>query len=97
MSRPEFHAAEIEQMIVEYIRSVRPLAGVDLAAVLDSKLRRILDSMDVLELASYLEQTFNLEISDEDLVGRNFDTVRSIVEFVSRRLGTPTEAPTQIY
>ena len=73
-------------MILGYIRGVRPLAGVDNASVLDSKLRRILDSMDVLELTAYLEQSFALEISDEDIVRRNFDTVRSVIDFVRRKV-----------
>ena len=84
--RPKIQDAQIEEMILGYIRGVRPLAGVDNASVLDSKLRRILDSMDVLELTAYLEQSFALEISDEDIVRRNFDTVRSVIDFVRRKV-----------
>ena len=42
--------------------------------------------MDVLELTAYLEQSFALEISDEDIVRRNFDTVRSVIDFVRRKV-----------
>jgi acyl carrier protein len=84
--RPKIQDAQIEEMILGYIRGVRPLTGIDNASVLDSKLRRILDSMDVLELTAYLEQSFALEISDEDIVRRNFDTVRSVIDFVRRKV-----------
>ena len=40
--RPKIQDAQIEEMILGYIRGVRPLAEVDNASVLDSKLRRIL-------------------------------------------------------
>jgi len=43
-----------------------------------------LDSMAVIELLYKIEETFNIQIPDEDLVG--LTTVASVAEYVQRRL-----------
>jgi len=89
MSKPRIDSEQIPALIVAHIRAVRPVHAVDDAAAMDLKLRRILDSLDMLELIAYLEKTFGLKISDEDVVGRNFESVRSVVEFVRRKVESP--------
>ena len=43
----------------------------------------VVDSMGVLELVTFLESEFTIEIDDEEVVPENFESVASIVSFVS--------------
>jgi acyl carrier protein len=47
--------------------------------------RNILDSTGVLELASFLEETFDIEVADDELVPANLDTVAGIAAYVERK------------
>lgn len=46
----------------------------------------IVDSTGVLELVTFLEETFDIRVEDEELVPENLDSVSSLVRFVSRKL-----------
>jgi acyl carrier protein len=45
----------------------------------------------MLDLIAFLEQTFAVKVADHDVVGQNFETVRSVVEFVRRKLAPSLE------
>ena len=45
----------------------------------------ILDSLGVLDLVTYIEETFHIGVSDEDLVPENFYTLERIDAFVCER------------
>lgn len=45
----------------------------------------IIDSTGVLELVGFLEETFNFEIDDEDLIPDNLDSIESLVKFVATK------------
>jgi acyl carrier protein len=47
--------------------------------------RNILDSTGVLELASFLEDSFGIKIADEELVPANLDSVAAIASYVDRK------------
>jgi acyl carrier protein len=48
----------------------------------------VLDSFEMLRLVSLIEARFGIQIRDEDLVPRNFGTIKSLAAFVdSRRKG----------
>ena len=49
---------------------------------------RIIDSLGILELVTYIEETFNLAVSDEDIVPENFDSINKLANYVSRRTST---------
>lgn len=52
----------------------------------------VVDSTGVLELVMFLENTFKIEVNDEDLVPENLDTIRDMGNFVERKLaGQGTE------
>jgi acyl carrier protein len=53
----------------------------------------IIDSTGILELVSFLEQEFNIEIADEDLVPDNLDSLARINEFLARKLGANAGSP----
>lgn len=46
----------------------------------------LLDSMSMLELTVYLEETYTLTIAAEEITAGNFGTVGSLVRFVAGRL-----------
>lgn len=48
--------------------------------------RGIIDSTGAMELVSFLETEFQVEVSDEDLVPENLDSVAAITTFVTRKL-----------
>jgi acyl carrier protein len=45
----------------------------------------IVDSTGVLELVLFVEETFNVEVDDEEIVPDNFDTVSSLAAFIERK------------
>ena len=49
-----------------------------------------LDSMAVIELLYKIEETFNLQIPDQDLAG--LTTVGTVARYVEQRLAPPTQA-----
>ncbi|GAB4524174.1 MAG: acyl carrier protein [Anaerolineales bacterium] len=44
----------------------------------------IVDSMNVLELVSFVEENFGISVADEDIVPENFDSVRNMAAYVAR-------------
>jgi len=44
----------------------------------------IIDSTGVLELVAFLEQTFSIQIKDDELVPENFDSIEKIVRFLKK-------------
>ena len=49
----------------------------------------ILDSTSILELVSFLEQTFGIEIPDEDITREHMDSVAAMVAYVEVRTALP--------
>ncbi len=46
----------------------------------------IVDSMGVLEIVTFLEQRFGLQLNDEDLVSESFDSIDAIAGLVEQKL-----------
>ena len=63
-----------------YVRDDTELAG-------DASLLRqgIVDSTGVLELTAFLEQRFEIRVSDDEILPENLDTLNGIVAFVGRK------------
>ena len=47
-----------------------------------------LDSIGILELVTYLEQEFEVQLSDEDVSPENFRTIRSVAGFLIGKMRT---------
>ncbi len=45
----------------------------------------IIDSTGVLELIGFIEETFNIELADEEVIPENLDSIARISEFVRRK------------
>jgi acyl carrier protein len=46
----------------------------------------IIDSTGVLELVSFLEQTYSIKVRDEELVPDNLDSLQKVAAFVQRKV-----------
>lgn len=45
----------------------------------------IIDSTGVLELVTFLEETFDIKVEDEELIPENLDSVDNLVGFLKRK------------
>jgi acyl carrier protein len=45
----------------------------------------IIDSMNVMELVVFLEETMGIQVEDHEIVPDNFDSVSCLAEFVQRK------------
>ena len=45
----------------------------------------IIDSLGILKLLEFLESKFSINISDEELIPENFESIESIESFISRK------------
>ena len=45
----------------------------------------IIDSMGVLELVAFVEETYGIEIDDDELIPDNFDSVSKLVSYIRRK------------
>ncbi len=48
----------------------------------------VIDSTGILELISFLEKQFHVSFDDQELVAENFDSVKRIKSFLSRKMAT---------
>lgn len=74
---------EIKRSVIEYIRN-NFFFGAEITADDDASLieTNIIDSTGFLELVTFLEKTFELTVSDEEMTPENLDSVNRIVDFV---------------
>ena len=49
----------------------------------------IIDSTGVLELVSFLEENFEIEVEDEELVPENLDSIDSVKAYILRKQNNP--------
>jgi acyl carrier protein len=47
----------------------------------------IIDSLGILELVTFLEQQFGIQVEDDELVPENFQTTGTLAAFVERKGG----------
>jgi acyl carrier protein len=45
----------------------------------------LLDSLAVVELTAFVENTFGITVEDEDVVPANFETIEQLAAFVTRK------------
>jgi acyl carrier protein len=49
--------------------------------------KEIIDSTGVLELVSFVEERFGIEVGDEELIPDNFDSINKLGEYVRKKQG----------
>ena len=77
---------EIAGRITEFIREEVALLGPDAVEITPSTdlMRGLIDSMGLLLLIAFLEDTFDIEVAAEDVTVENMGTVAAIAQFVQR-------------
>ncbi len=45
----------------------------------------VVDSMNVMELVAYVEETFGVDVADNEIVPSNFDSVQNLAGFLRRK------------
>jgi len=80
---------DIKQTVKAYIVDTM-LMGADGSDIADDTSfleRSLLDSTGVLELVNYLQDTYKIEIEDQELTPENLDSLDRIAAFVTRKQG----------
>jgi len=80
--------ARLSAAIRSYIAKQFPVARKE-SLKDDTQLLRsgIVDSLGMLDLVRFLQESFMMQISDEELTPENFATVASLVDFVEQKKG----------
>ena len=79
----------IEQEVRQFLRDNFPLSadGVTLAPE-DSLIEvGVIDSTGVLELIGFIEERYEIEIADEEVLPENLDSIANITRFVGTKVG----------
>jgi len=50
----------------------------------------IVDSTGILEVVNYLQSDFGIEISDDEILPENLDTLNNVAEFIQRKIVVAT-------
>lgn len=73
---------KIKQFVMhDLLRGKREAIGVDESLISAG----LLDSLTLLQLIAFVEDEYNMTISDEEMVAENFETIRSIKMLVERK------------
>jgi acyl carrier protein len=76
---------QIEEQLVGYFKQ-------NTDTIVDSKTllleEKIIDSMGVIELVAFIEATYGVELTDDDLTVDNFKDIDTIVKLISEKKGT---------
>ena len=80
---------DIKETVVDFIVSnftkARELKTFDNVSLLEEE---IIDSVGVLELVVFLEETFGFEIEDDEIIPENLDSVSKLAVFVQSKLAS---------
>ena len=49
--------------------------------------KRIIDSTGILELVAFVEDEFDIEVGDEELIPDNFDSIDKLAAYTQRKIG----------
>jgi acyl carrier protein len=78
---------EITKNILKFIHDTFPRARQKNAMPNDFLLeQRFIDSMGLLDVIVFVENTYKISINNEDVTNNNFATVQNIAEYVQRNL-----------
>lgn len=81
-------AQDIKSQIRQFILDnfVMGAKGLQLSDTDSFMERHIIDSTGFLELVTYLEETFGIQVADDDLIPENLDSLNSLEAYVGRKL-----------
>jgi acyl carrier protein len=76
---PETLETQIREFIIRKFPSARSRELTRMEALLENG---IIDSLGVLDLVSFMEETFAITVTDEELLPENFQTIERLAKFV---------------
>jgi acyl carrier protein len=83
--------SDVESQLRAFISDAFPAAGdagtIDSAASLIEG--GVIDSLGVLSLVGFLEETFGIAVADDDMMPENLDSIDALVAFVARKTAGP--------
>lgn len=74
--------SDIEVKLREYIKQS---AHADVASDTPLIEQGIIDSMGVMDLIAFIQSSFGVEFTDEDLTAENFQNIQAIAELIERK------------
>jgi acyl carrier protein len=77
-------ADALRRFVLEHFPAARQSELADDAPLLESG---IVDSLGILELVTFVTETFGVTVSDEDLQPENFRSIHALATFIERRCG----------
>ena len=82
-------AQNIENIISEFVLKTFPLARQN-GMARDKKWLQtgVIDSLGILDLVHFLENEFSVQITDEELLPENFESLEAVSFFVRQKLGS---------
>jgi acyl carrier protein len=75
--------SKIRGYVVSHFHLARTRNLGDEDSLLDAQ---AIDSLGILELVTYLEDTFAIAVTDDDLTPENFDSIGALARFVATRV-----------
>jgi acyl carrier protein len=82
----QMQVSEVEREIRDYLKE-EFLFGRDEALNEDTLLLgNVIDSQGVIQLVSFIQQQFNVEIADEEVTTENLATLKSVVALVGKKV-----------
>src|SRR5690242_12483138 len=90
MSEEKITSACIRSFIVQTFPAARKQLIDDDAPLLESG---IIDSLGMLDVVTFLEQTFNIKVEDEELSPENFFSIRCLAAYVDGKKPNPVADP----
>jgi len=82
----EITGTEITEKVREYIHNE---TFVDKSKIQDDSLifkEGLFDSMGFVMILTFIEESFGVKADDKDLIEENFESIKAISEFISRKL-----------
>src|SRR5918994_1519220 len=79
----------IEQEVRQFLRDNFPLSGDGVTLDREDSLIEVgvIDSTGVLELIGFIEERYEVEIADEEVIPENLDSIANITRFVGTKVG----------
>ena len=88
------NSESIEQEVREFLRENFPLSADGVMLAPDDSLIEVgvIDSTGVLELIGFIEERYEIEVRDEEVLPENLDSIASITRFVGGKVGAATSS-----
>lgn len=88
ISTGHYTAETIEQQLKTYIAENLAYEQTDLVLTKDFNLidQRIIDSLGILRLKNFIEESFTVELAPDDLILSNFNTIEHITALILSKM-----------